>query len=191
MCRSLQATWIQNILLRALRVSTTVNVKDIPRNIAYQHPRISLLATLLSRVASTLGFKSQNAQEIIGEMHALVEKYGATFPHRQDSTTVDEASGQDVILLTGSTGGLGAALLDQLVRDPDVSHVFALNRRASDGASLICRQQAILRERGYNIGIASSPKVTLLEVDFTVSDLGLSCSDLENVSVRHISHESS
>jgi thioester reductase-like protein len=93
-----------------------------------------------------------------------------------------------VILLTGSTGALGASALTQFVDDPKVSRIYAINRRSS--ASLIMRQKDGLLERGFDASYADSPKVILLEADFSKPNFGFERSVFEEVrtSITHIAH---
>ena len=49
---SLQATYMRNTVIHALRSSTNVNVHDVPHNFIYANPTISALATFISRFVS-------------------------------------------------------------------------------------------------------------------------------------------
>ncbi|KDQ17950.1 hypothetical protein BOTBODRAFT_143676 [Botryobasidium botryosum FD-172 SS1] len=112
------------------------------------------------------------------ELNALVAKYTADFPtHRplaRDGFPSTAAGSTDVVLVTGTTGGLGTALLRDLVALPSVSRIYAFNRKDKRGVSLRERQAEALAERGLDPKILDSPKVVLVEGDTSVSDLGLS-----------------
>lgn len=101
------------------------------------------------------------------EMQALIDLYTTKFPTHTPS---QPASSSDVILLTGSTGALGANILAKLVASPTVSRVFALNRK---GRSLKGRQVASLRERGITLSEANWSKVTLIEGDASLPGFGI------------------
>ena len=103
-------------------------------------------------------------------MKNMVLKYTSNFPQHNPSL---DATGDhtDVVILTGSTGGLGSVLLEKLISCRDVSAVYALNRKSS--RALRCRQEAAFRERGLDLSILSSPKLFLVECDFNASQLGL------------------
>ncbi|KAI0502776.1 hypothetical protein F5B22DRAFT_652741 [Xylaria bambusicola] len=76
------------------------------------------------------------------------------------------------VLLTGSTGNLGAYLLDQLVRTSSVSKVICCNRASDGGAQ---QQKAQIEKRGLlaqNAGYAT--KVEYLKVDLSRKQFGIS-----------------
>jgi thioester reductase-like protein len=70
-------------------------------------------------------------------------------------------------LLTGATGSLGAHLLAELLRDPNIQKVYCLNRGAKPHARTI----ESLRERKLEIPL---DRVESLTADLTRPDLGLS-----------------
>ena len=86
----------------------------------------------------------------------------------------------DVVVLTGSTGGLGSTLLAQMVENPSVSRVYALNRKGA-GKTLKQRQVEALVDRGYDATLASDPKVVLIETDSSHGGLGVPAAQLEEV----------
>ncbi|KAJ6630175.1 hypothetical protein B0H10DRAFT_1939389 [Mycena sp. CBHHK59/15] len=51
-CDSLQATWIRNSILQALRTSTKVDVRPIPHYFIYSYPTLRLLADFLTHLTS-------------------------------------------------------------------------------------------------------------------------------------------
>ena len=107
----------------------------------------------------------------------LVEKYSADFPVHVPRRA---APNREVVLVTGTTGGLGASLLAVLVQAPEVTRVYALNRKGS--GSVYERQKAVLDERGFDsLTILSSPKVVLLESKADEVNLGLSSEVYEEV----------
>lgn len=103
-------------------------------------------------------------------MLEMVKKYSVDLSRHTGTIKRPE---QEVVLVTGTTGGLGSSLLVTLTQSPNVTRVYALNRKAS--TPLHERQKAILDERGYDAqSILSSPKVVLLESDMEQDRLGLS-----------------
>lgn len=103
-------------------------------------------------------------------MLAMVTTYCANFPTHAPSV---EAPAKDTVLVTGTTGSLGCALLSKLLETPEVQHIYALNRIGEDGRDLVQRQQDRLHEWGFNPEIVYDKKITLLEVDMSVTRLGL------------------
>lgn len=116
-----------------------------------------------------------------------VTKWSQDFPVHRPSVPAPDT---EAVLLTGSTGAVGSSALTQLVNDPAVSKIYAFNRPSSDGKSLKDRQRAALVERGFDVSYADSPKVVLLEADFSKPDFGLDFTVLHEIrsSITHIAH---
>lgn len=185
-CRSLQATWVRNSLLRALRDSDAVNViKTLPENLIYQYPSISSLASFISSaVLKPADARDDDYREAdkLQEMLGMLEKYSAAFPARLvNSTEINDAPKGDVVLLTGSTGGFGCNLLAQLVYSNDVAKIFALNRASPQGTSLQKRQVDALKLHGIDIDVVLNSKVVLVESDLRLPGLGVEATLLEEV----------
>lgn len=112
------------------------------------------------------------------EMLSFVDKYSTSFAEHVPSTA---SSPKDTVLITGTTGGLGTALLSELVASESIARIFAFNRKAQDGVSVPCRQQAALRAQGLDENLVYSPKVVMLEGDAGTGTLGLPFDILETV----------
>ncbi len=85
-------------------------------------------------------------------------------------TTVGETTRPSpgaVVLITGTTGSVGAATLAKLVQCDDVLKVYAINRLSQNGSSLFDRQKEALSSRGYAPQSCEVDKVILLEGDIT------------------------
>ncbi|KAI5119729.1 hypothetical protein M0805_008659 [Coniferiporia weirii] len=176
-CDSLQAMWIRNTLLNALRVSTEVNTRVIPVDIVYQFPTVGTLAAYVSEFTRTSGDASDRVlQRKVDEMHALVAKYSENFPKHEPTNTL--SSDGDVILITGTTGALGALLLVELLSSSTVKRVYALNRR---GGELQSRQWAALKERGLDKSLLDDPKCVLLEGSLNKENFGLGIDTFEEI----------
>ncbi|TFY76506.1 hypothetical protein EWM64_g7507 [Hericium alpestre] len=183
-CDSLKATWIRNTILRVLRESTDVQAQKIPGDFIYQHPYVSSLASFLSSLV--LGKSEATQSNRAADMVAMVEKYTQNIPQHVPSLPQPQ---KDTILLTGSTGGLGANILAHLVADPAVARIYAFNRKSSK-QSLHDRQVEALRSRGLDTSLASSEKVVLVEADVSQENLGISAElrDELRSSLTHIIH---
>ncbi|KAL5513471.1 hypothetical protein ACEPAH_3870 [Sanghuangporus vaninii] len=147
-CDSLQATWIRNTVLNALQRSTNLKPGTMSFNFVYQNPSITSLAYCVSpRV-----------------MESMVDKYGTLFRQHLPSAPSPSA---DVVLLTGTTGGLGCLLLTTLLKDPNVQKVREDWTRTS-----------------------SSPKLTLLHGKLDVRGFGLDTQTFDTIrsSITHIIH---
>ncbi|KLO13762.1 acetyl-CoA synthetase-like protein [Schizopora paradoxa] len=188
-CDSLQATWIRNTLTNALRKDYR---RTIPMNLVYENPTISGLASFISQLtgcsANDMATISPSAPSKEEEMRNMALKYISSFPKHRPASDEHGGGGSNVVVLTGSTGGLGSVLLEKLLSDREISVVYALNRKSSE--ALRCRQESAFRERGIDVSILYSPKLFLAECDFNATQLGLE-SDLftkMRKTVTHIIH---
>ncbi|PCH42381.1 hypothetical protein WOLCODRAFT_17681 [Wolfiporia cocos MD-104 SS10] len=183
-CDSLQATYIRNTILRALRDSAHIDTRQINVNFVYAHPTITRL--VLFAVNALRGDSQDNSVATrVDEMHKIVAKYGEVFPvHRGSIAPV----GGDVVLLTGSTGSLGCYILALLASDPGVSRVYALNRPSRNGVALRERQRLALTERELDAGIVETGKTVLLEGDMTLPNLGVPQTTYEEDNIQGLRH---
>ncbi|OSX58884.1 hypothetical protein POSPLADRAFT_1059977 [Postia placenta MAD-698-R-SB12] len=172
-CDSLQATWIRNTILRALRDSAKIDTRKVNSNFVYDHPTISRMASFVLALAlgTTDGEDRQSASHA-DAMRAMVAKYSKDFPIHRGSAAANMESGK-VVLITGTTGGLGCYALKELVADPKVARVYAFNRPAKHGQTLYERQKSALADRGLDASIVDSEKVVLLEGDLSAANFGL------------------
>jgi len=161
-------------------------------NFVYSYPTVAALAKFLSQVA---GHGPQLAAvgdmgARVKDMLAMVAKYTASFPAHVPSagSLLSNGVAGAVIVLTGSTGGLGSALLWKLLEAPQVSKVYALNRKGS--GSLMDRQTAAFRTRGLDTDLLSSPKLVLMAADLSGERLGLEEHEYAKIrdSATHIVH---
>ncbi|KAF9553318.1 hypothetical protein CPC08DRAFT_754299 [Agrocybe pediades] len=114
-------------------------------------------------------------------MRAMVNKYTQNLPSRpcRPSDGGDEyesSDSEEVVLLTGTTGALGYYVLAELVQNPNVLRVYAVNRVSVNDTSggLPERQKRALIRRGLDADvILESGKAVLLEADISLPNLGL------------------
>lgn len=108
-------------------------------------------------------------------MHIMVKKYSDDFPEHTPSAALDKRKrGGDVILITGTTGSVGASTLAELLESPKVEKVYALSRPHRKGLPLITRQELALTSQGLRGDLVLSEKLVMLE-----GNLGRSCLGLE------------
>ncbi|KIK61185.1 hypothetical protein GYMLUDRAFT_43259 [Collybiopsis luxurians FD-317 M1] len=133
-CDSLQATWIRNTLLHALRVSNKDQavVHGVPLDVVYENPSIRSLATFMFNTMAGSAVNGVEPELKAAQMLKLVEKYKlsgvSVAPVGSRST-----HHADVVLLTGTTGRFGCHILAQLLAREDVVRVYAFNRENADG----------------------------------------------------------
>ncbi|KAF8990609.1 hypothetical protein BDQ17DRAFT_1433645 [Cyathus striatus] len=190
-CDSLQATWIRNSLLRALRDSAQMDTRNSPENFVYDHPSITGLSEYI--VGLACGNSSDPGADYVSvqasRMRAMAERYSLDFPvHTPNSGS--NSSGITV-LVTGTTGALGCYILATLVARKSVAHIYALNRHRKGRVGILERQKMALIERGLDPdSILSSGKVDILEADLTVPGFSISSHIYNKIlnTVTHIIH---
>ncbi|PYH35667.1 polyketide synthase [Aspergillus neoniger CBS 115656] len=114
------------------------------------------------------------------EIAELVRNYTADLPVRSSRVSMGDATVSDrsTILLTGSTGSLGNYLLYGLLRNPQVSKIYCLNR--SDDAA--ARQRRGFLERGLDTSLLEdSSRVQFLKASFGERQLGLAESEYNHL----------
>ncbi|GJJ05918.1 putative secondary metabolism biosyntheticenzyme [Clathrus columnatus] len=172
-CDSLQATYIRNTLLHALRqVAPLPNIRNLPSSFVYQSPTINALSQLIAQ-ASRSEIHSPHIDTLerrTKRLENMIQRYTSNWPvhHPQKEYVNDE----EVILLTGSTGGLGSQLLAQLVEIPTVTKIYALNRPGG-GKSSYERHVDVFKDRGNDVEILNSSKIVFLEGDTSVSGFSI------------------
>ena len=80
----------------------------------------------------------------------------------------------DVVLITGSTGALGANVLAKLHQMSNIALIYALNRKSISIQTLLSRQQSALVSQGFDPNpIVSSSKVILVEGNLDEKGFGI------------------
>ncbi|KAJ3540826.1 hypothetical protein NM688_g6172 [Phlebia brevispora] len=183
----LQATWIRQQIIQALRATVGDLSDSLPQNCVYQAPSISRLTTLIltSLGTQTNGVAESNNMPHVERLQRIVSQFTESFPDRR--TDLKDLQGDnDIVILTGSTGSLGAHILLHLLRDPSVETVYALNR-----ASASMRQQhETFKRNGLDERVLDSPKLRFLTGDLSLPSFGLDLNVFDELqsSVTHVIH---
>ncbi|KAI0784440.1 male sterility protein-domain-containing protein, partial [Abortiporus biennis] len=199
-CDSLQATWIRMQITGMLRRTKPDIARQLPSQFVFQAPSISALTRLILRYINPDSAQDESDfDRRVKALEAAVKKFTADIPSRPAATQglqVHRKDAGDVILLTGTTGGLGCNMLAHLSMDPSVSRIYAFNRKAKGSdlkpqsrSNLEERQLKAVKSRGLESEYVSS-KVVLLEGDLLKPFFGLSediYAELRD-SVTHIMH---
>ncbi|KAF9238231.1 putative nonribosomal peptide synthetase, partial [Melanogaster broomeanus] len=179
---SLSVTYLRNQLINALRKSQDPDIQSavsrLSLNIIFENPTIKQLAARINSIVSdggasqTLDAKEQH----ITAMNAMIEKYGFGLNDTAEGVRTNGATNGDthdcaVVLLTGSTGGLGSFLLSQLLENPMVERVYALNRPSS--TSIEKRQRSAFLDRDLSVDLLRSSKLVYVEADASQARCGL------------------
>jgi hypothetical protein len=178
---SVQATFIRNSLKNGITTSSSAFDQEViraafPPNLIFENPTITSLnlwleSKLLSKEKTLIPDASEQKNRAERMMN-MVKKYTKDLPIRGSSKRPSVPKPTRV-LLTGSTGSLGSYLLELLIKNPQVEKVWALNR-FNLKLSVIERQTNSFRDRGIDITLLESSKLSLLEGDVSQPRFGLS-----------------
>ncbi|KAA1475309.1 acetyl-CoA synthetase-like protein [Dentipellis sp. KUC8613] len=187
-CDSLQATWIRNSILRALRETAPEVAKRLPTNFVYDYPtKNQMVGYICKAVLNPTMNEKANIATRGKELQAVVNRLTKEFPERpQDLVPVPAG---ETYLLSGSTGGLGSNILAQLLTSDKVVRVYVFNRPSSMGTSEE-RHKAAFEKRGLDAGLLSSRKLKYVEGDFSELNFGIEPEAYNELrtSVTHIIH---
>ncbi|KAF8215632.1 putative nonribosomal peptide synthetase [Mycena galopus ATCC 62051] len=169
---SLNATFLRHRIVGALKSSGDNSIAaaalKIPQNFVYAHPTIGELSTAIAALVNGDGDGSDDPKATVEKM---IAKYSTGF----EATPLHESSGSSsrgtVVLLTGSTGGLGSHILEILLSLPSVERVYAFNRKGRSPMSE--RQRDAFVDRALDLTLLASDKLVYLEGDTAKEDLGL------------------
>ncbi|KAG1744621.1 putative aminoadipate reductase [Suillus paluster] len=176
---SLSATFLRNRILGSLRSSqdhdVQISASRIDQNIIFSNPSIRQLArSVISAVSPRNCPSAVDAKTCIENM---IEKYSVGFGSSAKDNSVTLVDGRTqgghVVILTGSTGGLGSYLLSSLLQREDVAVVYAFNRPSKDAASIEQRQKSGFDGRGLDVTLLQSEKLVYVTTDTSHDDLGL------------------
>ncbi|KAJ6492294.1 putative aminoadipate reductase [Mycena sanguinolenta] len=168
---SLAATVFRLRIIRTLRSleepAFVRAANSIGQNLVYSLPTIAELSTYLEHLVAGTG---TGAVHIRAQMDALITKYtpGLESTAKVAANIAEPA----VILLTGSTGGLGSHMLELLLEDQRVKTIYAFNR-PSTTRTLAERHLDMFKERGLDTALLDSPKLVLVEGRAGERNLGL------------------
>ncbi|KAJ3558403.1 hypothetical protein NM688_g950 [Phlebia brevispora] len=182
----LQATWIRQQIIQALRTTVGDASESIPQNCVYQAPSMRrLTALILASLGTQVNGKITESVSRADVLQRMVSQYTESFVERR-SPVEDPQTDKDVVMLTGSTGSLGAHILFHLLNDSSVGKVYALNRTSAS----MRQQRETFRRNGLDESYLDSPKLLFLTGDISLPAFGLDLIVFEELqsSVTHIVH---
>ncbi|KAH9475986.1 putative NRPS-like protein biosynthetic cluster [Psilocybe cubensis] len=170
---SLGATILRRRIVSAMKNDETLKASQlVSQSTIYNNPSVEKLAKfLVGIIADPDGFVLSSNR--VDAIDAMINKFstGLSAPVQQlGAGNVDEV----VVLLTGSTGNLGAQILEALLRNSRATRVYALNR-ASGMNTKTLKERHVERfvDKGLDITLLESPRLVLLEGDASQKGLGL------------------
>ncbi|KAL0936953.1 nrps-like enzyme [Colletotrichum truncatum] len=147
---------------------------QLGQNILYETGNIKALSRHLEALRNG---REDISKDELEKMEELIAKYSSFKKHVAGAASKPE---NEVVLVTGVTGGLGAHILAQLTSLPHISEVWAAVRAANDTAART-RITASLSSRGIYLTPSQQAKVVPLATDLGLSDFGLGTSRLSEL----------
>lgn len=150
------------------------------QNSVYQAPSVAQLSGVVLEIAGNVqDSRNPTATPRAQILRELVSQYTASFPARPVALR-QPTNDLDIVLVTGTTGGLGAHILVHLLQDPAVGVVYALNRVSAS----IKQQRTTFDRYGLDDGLLDSSKLRFLMCDLSQPSFGLDLSVYEEVSMH-------
>lgn len=179
----MHATFLRNRIIGTLRASPDPQVQQAATSITpsfiFDHP---ILLELASAIASVVAPQVEEDQKDIGlDIQKMLDSYVHHLPkplHAANGVAPEKVD----VLLTGSTGNVGAHILTALLSESKVHHVYTLNR-PSASLSAAERQAAAFKDRGLPVNLLMNPKLTQLVGDITLDGFGLEAAQFEQASI--------
>ncbi|KAK4106758.1 acetyl-CoA synthetase-like protein [Parathielavia hyrcaniae] len=162
-------------------IRSGLGIPSVSPAVIYRNPSIDLLAKEVYHADSgTMATAEDTVDSRTATMEQLLRHYeqkidqiatkGLTPPTNESTSSMPTStSTSQVVLLTGSTGTVGSFLLNRLLTDSNVFHIYCLNR-AHDSVSL---QAARNRQRGLPCDDFPPDRVTFLTVNLARDHFGL------------------
>ncbi|KAF9019777.1 putative nonribosomal peptide synthetase [Rhodocollybia butyracea] len=158
-----------------LRVSTILDsrssegaVQHISQAALYSHPSIKSLARYIIDLIDL----KHPGQNLNASHQVLMEQMIETYSEGLGSIPTSNSeghSGPAVVLLTGSTGNLGAQMLVSLIGDNRVAKVYTFNRPST--YSIIARHKERFEDKALDAGLLFSDKLVFLEGELSKPNL--------------------
>jgi UDP-glucose 4-epimerase len=160
---SLQALQLRRQLLGAIPSSGELGPASVrvTRDFVYTHPSISQMA------------KALRGSDGLDDDSLVINKLLAEFTGDTPYNTQLEDHNDSAILLTGTTGSLGAHILAKLVSLPSATRIVCLLRPQADTHPVIRLREA-LSAKGLNIPDRAWSRIEVIESDMAKPNLGLS-----------------
>lgn len=152
----------------------------VAQNVVYTHPTIDGLTDFILSIIT-----NHDVPQSFGDSKSSIEALIAKYSTGLDTIKPTENEGYKdiVVLITGSTGNIGAQMLETLLQNNDISRVYALNR-GSKSRSMFERHQARFEDKALDKELLASNRVVFVEGDASQDSLGLKADIFEEVRIN-------
>lgn len=165
---SLEAMYLRRTVARAIH-RTDANVSFETSSI-YDFPTAVSLGKFVSELVNGNIAAPKNIEQRARQLSTLVQRYTAQFPKHVGTLPLP---GNEVVLVTGTTGSLGINVLNNLVSLDAVQKVYVYNRKSHLGGNSRDRHIQAARLQGLDESLMGSPKIVFLEGNITLVNMGL------------------
>ena len=182
---SLGATVLRHRIVGALQASKSPSAAQlVTQSTIYENSSISKLARFIVG-AVTNPDRLTSTSSRVDEIEKMIKKFSSTALTSTSSTKWDASEDKDqvVVLITGTTGNLGAQLVDIFLRDGRVTKVYTLNRPSSGEKDIKARHAERFIDKGLDVAQLSDDRLVFLEGDASRVNLGLSNEIYEEVHI--------
>lgn len=175
---SLQALQLRRLLSASLAQFSDLDIQ-LGRDFVYVNPSVAMLADAIRKRAD------KASDEIADDSAHIIARLVDKFSHSNLSSNVTPGE-QNVVLLTGSTGGLGSHIVHCLAQRNDVLKVICLIRDVN--ASPIDKLREALAFQGIQMLKHCWAKINAAAVDLSKPQFGLSSIEYQKLlnSVTHV-----
>ncbi|KAF9737834.1 hypothetical protein PMIN02_001133 [Paraphaeosphaeria minitans] len=167
-------------LVRALRHG--LGQPEVELSVVYNNPSLELLTQYIVN-GKEAGDATDGAPNgttkfthEVSEINSLLEEYEPVITQiGQQARSAGESKGE-IAVLTGSTGSLGTHLLDSLLSNPAISHIYCLNRREN------AKKIHATKTQGWDSKFSQQgDRVTFLQAALHEPNLGLEQKTYETI----------
>jgi FlaA1/EpsC-like NDP-sugar epimerase len=181
----LSATILRRRITGALRTSkdpaTITAAGSVTQSTVYEYPTIEGLSSfLVALISDPEGVTDTKRGKVLIEK--MIEKYSTGLDGKLPSASSRTSATSSVVLLTGSTGNLGAQILASLLENENVARIYALNRPSSSSTSMLDRHRERFADKALDASLLESDRLVFVEGDTASPNLGMSECTYEEVS---------
>ncbi|KAJ3997443.1 hypothetical protein F5050DRAFT_1419742 [Lentinula boryana] len=171
---SLVSTILRLHIVSALRKSdNSALAREVSQAVVYTHPTVERLTRyILNLVNNNIDADAASAKTRPQLIEDMIEKYSLGLDGPPPTTNIPLNTARHCVLLTGSTGNLGAELLAALLSKDAVHRVYAFNRPSLQ-TPILDRHRARFEDKGLDPSLLASTKLVFLEGESGNENLGL------------------
>jgi carbohydrate kinase (thermoresistant glucokinase family) len=163
---------LQSILIRTDILKTVdIGNNKLGQNVVFEYPSISSLSAHLHSLRTGVAQEQTSVEETMQDLLAKYSDFKIARKH--------------AVVLTGTTGSLGAHVLAQLVGRADIETVYCLVRaKDAKDASRRVTQSLLQRKIYHAMSLEARAKINALPSDFSDIHLGLSNTTYEAIAQK-------